>query len=123
MKYSKIYDGFLNVFIPLLAGLLIYRMEQYFRIPALIRYYLPDGLWAYAFGSSMLIVWERKIHWPWIIGAMALSAVYEVCQYYHLIAGIGEIRDVLTYLLFFSIALLSNAFLKPLIYAPYHTKT
>jgi hypothetical protein len=63
MKYSKIYDGFLNVFIPLLAGLLIYRMEQYFRIPALIRYYLPDGLWAYAFGSSMLIVWERKIHW------------------------------------------------------------
>src|ERR1700727_925150 len=102
MRFTKILDSFLNVFIPLLAGLLIYRAEQYFRIPALIRYYLPDGLWAYAYGSCMLIVWGRKIHWPWIIGAMVVSVVYEVCQYYHLIPGVGELQDVMTYLLFFS---------------------
>jgi hypothetical protein len=118
MKNSRPFDGFLNVFIPLLAGLLIYRTEQYFRIPALIRYHLPDGLWAYAFGSCMLIVWERKIHWPWIVGAMAISVVYEACQYYHFIAGVGEFRDVMTYLLFFSMALLSNAFFKTHMYNP-----
>ena len=70
MKYSKLYDGFLNVFLPLLAGVFIYRAEQYIHIPALIRYYVPDGLWAYAFASCMLIVWERKIHWPWMIGVI-----------------------------------------------------
>jgi hypothetical protein len=118
MKYKKIYDGLLNVFVPLLAGLFIYRAEEYIRIPALIRYYVPDGLWAYAFGSCMLIVWERRIHWPWIIGAMFISVAYEVCQYYHFIAGVGEFRDVMTYFLFFSMALLSNAFFKTQMYNP-----
>jgi hypothetical protein len=118
MNYRKLYDGFLNVLIPLLTGLIIYRTEQYIRIPALIRYYVPDGLWAYAFGSCMLIVWERKINWPWMIGAMMLSVVYEICQYFHFIPGIGEVRDVMTYFLFFSLALLSNAFFKTLMYSP-----
>ena len=116
MKYSKLYDGFLNVFLPLLTGVFIYRAEQYIHIPALIRYYVPDGLWAYAFASCMLIVWERKIHWPWMIGAMMLSVLYEICQYYHLIAGVGEVRDVMTYFLFFTLALLSNPFFKTLMY-------
>ena len=118
MKHNQLYDGFLNVFLPLLAGILIYRAEQYMHIPALIRYYVPDGLWAYAFCSCVLIVWERKIHWPWIVGAMLLSVVYEVCQHYHVIAGIGEVRDVMTYFLFFSLALLSNPFFKTLMYTP-----
>jgi hypothetical protein len=118
MKYRKSYDCFLNVLLPLLAGLVIYRTEQYIRIPALIRYYVPDGLWAYAFGSCMLIVWERKIHWPWIAGAMAISVLYEVCQYYHLIAGVGELGDVITYELFFAMALLSNVFFKTHMYNP-----
>jgi hypothetical protein len=116
MKYSKIYDIFLNVFLPLLVGVFIYRTEQYIRIPALIRYYVPDGLWAYALGSSILIVWERKIHWPWIVGAVMLSVVYETCQYYHFIPGIGEVRDVITYLVFISLALLSNALFKTIMY-------
>jgi hypothetical protein len=115
--FPYIYDTFLNVFMPLLIGLVIYRTEQYVRIPALIRYYVPDGVWAYAFGSCMLIVWDRKIHWPWIIGALAISVVYEVCQYYHIIPGVGEVKDVLTYLLFFSLALLSNASFKTLLYS------
>jgi hypothetical protein len=106
--------------VPLVAGLLIYRTEQYIRIPAVVRYYLPDGLWAYAFGSCMLIVWDRKIKWAWMIAAMAVSIVYEICQYYHLIPGVGELRDVMTYFLFFSLALLSNAFLSHL-YIPQST--
>ena len=123
MKYSKVYDSFLNVILPLLAGVLIYWADGRLQIPRVIRYHLPDGLWAYAFVSCLLIVWERKIHWPWIIGAMALCVVYEVCQYYHFIAGIGEVEDVMTYFLFFSIALLSNGFFKALIYTPNYTKT
>lgn len=109
-----IFDCFFNIFVPLASGLFIYRMEQYIRIPAVIRYYLPDGLWAYAFGSCMLIVWDRKIRWAWMAGAMAVSVVYEVCQYCHLIPGVGELRDVMTYLLFFSLALLANIFLRQL---------
>ncbi len=116
MKYSKLYDLLLTVFVPLLAGLFVYRVEQYIAIPAIVRYYVPDGLWAYAFGSCMLIVWERKIHWGWLGGAMMVSVGYELCQYYHFIPGIGEVQDVLTYLFFFSLALLSNAFFKRLLY-------
>jgi hypothetical protein len=111
---ASMYDLFFSVFVPLVAGLTIYRTEQYIRIPAIIRYYLPDGLWAYAFGSCMLIVWDRRIKWPWIIAAMSVSIVYEACQYYHVIPGVGELRDVMTYLSFFSLALLSNCFLKRL---------
>jgi hypothetical protein len=117
MKYRKLYDLLLTVFAPLLAGLFVYRVEQYIAIPAIIRYYVPDGLWAYAFGSCMLIVWERKIHWGWIGGAVMVSVMYELGQYYHFIPGIGEVQDVMTYLFFFSLALLSNAFFKRLLYA------
>jgi hypothetical protein len=116
MKYNKLCDGSLNVFLPLLAGLLIYRAEPYMRIPAWIRYHIPDGLWAYAFASCMLIVWDRRIHWPWIIAAMTLSVLYEIGQYYHLIRGIGEVKDVLTYFLSFSLALASNIFFKTYFY-------
>lgn len=116
MKYSKLYDMLLTVFAPLLAGLFVYRVEQYIAIPAIVRYYVPDGLWAYAFGSCMLIVWERKIHWLWIGGAIMVSVMYELGQYYHFIQGIGEVQDVMTYLLFFSLALLSNAFIKRMLY-------
>ena len=122
MKYNKVIDSILNVILPLLAGAFIYWADGRLQIPRVIRYHLPDGLWAYAFGSCMLIVWERKIHWPWISGVMILSVVYEVFQYYHFIAGIGEMEDVLTYFLFISIALLSNAFFKTLIYIPNHAK-
>ena len=125
MKYSRVVDSFLNVILPLLAGVFIYWGDKRLHIPTVIRYHLPDGLWAYAFTSCMLIVWERKIHWLWISGVMMLSVVYEILQYYHFIPGIGEAGDVLTYFLFLSIALLSNALFKKLLYAktiPNHSR-
>ena len=123
MKYSKAFDGFLNVFLPLLAGAFIYWADGRLKIPTVIRYHVPDGVWAYAFASCMLIVWERKIHWPWISGVMIISVVYELLQHYHVIPGIGDIEDVMTYFLFFSIALLSNAFFKTLMYTRNYPKT
>ena len=122
MRYTKVYDSLLNVFLPLLVGLFIYWMDGRLKVPTVIRYHVPDGVWAYAFTSCMLIVWERKIHWPWISGVMIISVAYEVLQHYHVIAGIGDIEDVMTYFLFFSIALLSNAFFKTLMYTPNNAK-
>jgi hypothetical protein len=123
MRYTKVYDSLLNVFLPLLAGVFIYWADGRLKIPTVIRYHLPDGVWAYAFTSCMLIVWERKVHWPWISGVMIISVVYELLQHYHVIPGIGDIEDVMTYFLFFSIALLSNAFFKALMYTRNYAKT
>ena len=78
MKYSKIFDGLLNVNLPLFAGVFIYWVDRRLLIPTMIRYHLPDGVWSYAFTSCMLIVWERKIHWPWISGVMIVSVVNEL---------------------------------------------
>jgi hypothetical protein len=118
MKFGKGFDLLLNVILPLLIGVCIYWAGRSVHIPGLIRNYVPDGLWAYAFLSCILVVWDRKINWAWIAGALILSVIYEILQHYHIIGGTGDLGDVVAYLLFFAIALLSNSFFKTLTFNP-----
>jgi hypothetical protein len=112
MKFGLRSDILLNICLPLIIGQFIYWWGSVFIVPALIKNFLPDGLWAYAFISSILLIWGRVIHWTWIILAFLTAVGYEVLQYQHVIPGTGDIKDVITYFVFFNIALLLNSFFK-----------
>jgi hypothetical protein len=114
MKFGQKSDILLNICLPLALGQFIYWSEKSFIIPTLIKNYLPDGLWAYAFISGILVIWGRVIHMTWIILAFLTAVGYEVLQYLHTIPGTGDIKDVITYFVFFNIALLLNTFFKTL---------
>jgi len=112
MKFGKRSDILLNVCLPLLLGLFIYWSANSLFISALIRNYLPDGLWAYAFISGILLIWDRVVHMTWIILVFLTAIGYELLQYLHAVPGTGDIKDIITYFLFFTIALLLNTFFK-----------
>jgi hypothetical protein len=112
VNYRRTIDVLLTVVLPVLLGIGIYLTAEKFPIPFLLKDHAADGLWAYAFASSILIVWERHINMAWMIIALLAAVSFELLQYIHFIKGTGDIYDMLTYAIGFSIALLSNTFLK-----------
>lgn len=112
MKIHKTADIGVNVALPLLIGVLIYRAASFCAVPSIIRDYLPDGLWAYAFISAMLIIWNRKPSITWIILVFATAIAYEWLQHIHVLSGTGDMGDVLDYCVFFMLALLINPLFK-----------
>ncbi len=118
MKFGKGSDILLNIIMPLLLGIVIYLAGRTVAIPTLVRNYLPDGLWAYAFLSAILIIWEREVNTPWIVAVFLTSVGFEILQYGHKIAGTGDIHDIMTYFIAFSIALRLNRFFKTFILTP-----
>ena len=108
MKIIRQIDLVINVILPLLLGYFIYHMGDAGRISALIKNHLPDGLWAYSFITAILIIWNRQVNGLWIVIACLLSAGFELLQYFHWIAGTGDIIDMIAYLLFTGLALLIN---------------
>jgi hypothetical protein len=114
MKFGRKSDILLNICLPLALGQFIYWSEKAVIIPTLIKNHLPDGLWAYAFISGILLIWDRVIHTTWIILAFLTAVGYEILQYLHAIPGTGDIKDVITYFAFFNIALLLNNYFKTL---------
>jgi len=112
MKFGRSLDLLINVAFPLAIGVFIYWAGGRFSIPAMIRNYLPDGLWAYSLMSAMLLVWQRRIMIGWILAVFAFSIGFEILQSYRWIEGTGDLYDVLTYFLFFGVALAINPKLK-----------
>lgn len=112
MKINILSDLVLNVAAPLMVGLLFYELTCFFSMPHIITSHLADGLWAYSFISFMLIVWERKIMPLWIAAVFATSICFELLQYYRLVQGAADICDIVSYFLFFSIALFTNKYFK-----------
>jgi hypothetical protein len=120
MRLGKRSDILLNIILPLLLGIGVYRAAGMIAIPSLVRNYLPDGLWAYAFLSSILLIWDRAINVAWTVAAFLLAIGYEGAQYEHFIPGTGDIFDVISYFLFFGIALFLNMFFKASWITPQH---
>lgn len=120
MKYRYL-DLQLNVLIPLLTGLLIYLYKDELQLPTIISNYIPDGLWAYAFLSAILIVWQRSVNVLWCIMPFIVALLFEVFQYLQLVEGTGDIVDIVIYYVCFSVAISTNKFFKQLlkqIYVP-----
>jgi hypothetical protein len=112
MKLDKKSDVLLNVVLPLLIGLLIYWSGRLGIVPSWIINYMPDGFWAYAFISCMLVIWDRRIQIFWVVLVFLISVFFEILQYRHMIPGTGDVMDVLIYFIFFGIALKLNRFFK-----------
>lgn len=117
---------FLHVILPILVGILIYILWRGLNfidpiqknfpliytkdIPAWVIFNLPDGLWLYALLSTITIIWDYKQslhHFMWIILAVCLSLFSEVLQAYHCILGTFDIKDIIAYLIAFSVYILN----------------
>lgn len=97
-------DFIVNVILPIFIGYVLYLYMPY----NIIRYYLPDALWAFSFTSCLLIIWERKINVKWMLSIIILSPLFELMQHNNMIKGTGDIFDIIIYYFSFSIALIIN---------------
>jgi len=96
----KVFSGFIiNIFCPLLLGLLIYISAFFYQIPNFIRNYVPDILWAYAITFTLLIIWKYCLPFVWIFLLLLLFILFEVSQYFDLINGTGDLFDVFCYII------------------------
>ncbi|SHE36598.1 hypothetical protein [Flavisolibacter ginsengisoli] len=108
IKYFKTIDFILHTIVPVILGCIIYITGDAHVLPMLLQNHLADGLWAYAFLSCILIIWDRKSNLTWIVLTIVISILFELFQYWHLVAGTGDLGDVVVYLLFFLLALQIN---------------
>ena len=112
MKTATLLDIFLNALLPLLTGGLCYLpLFRSTNLPLLTNH-LADALWAYAFMSLLLIVWERKPNVVWMTAPFVIAAGFECLQGRHLIAGTGDVADVAVYFFSFILSLYFNSFFK-----------
>jgi hypothetical protein len=123
MQFTKRQDIVWNAILPILAGTVCYWVFSATTVSfSPVRNYLPDGLWAYAFCSTILIIWDRKIHLPWLFFIISVFSLFEILQAVNIIAGTGDVLDIVVYLLFGAAAvLLNNAFLTLFAYKPKST--
>lgn len=110
MKLSPKQDILLNVLFPVLAGSCLYFMSFKLYLTGFFRNQLPDGLWAYALISSLLIIWNRQINIFYISLILIIFISFEALQYFHFISGTGDWLDILIYFSFSATALLTNKF-------------
>ncbi|TKK65399.1 hypothetical protein FC093_20020 [Ilyomonas limi] len=110
MRLLLYQDITLNIALPIIAGSFIYLTFEPFGSHKIINNYLPDGLWAYALMSTILIIWSRVINFVWVVASLILFIVFETLQYYHIAQGTGDCWDILTYSVFGFIALLTNKY-------------
>ncbi len=119
MNASRMKDITLNVITPLSVGSLVYCIDS----NQLIRFFLPDGLWAYSVISALLIVWDREFSAFWLCIAASTFVCFETLQLCNVIQGTGDPLDVITYTFFGLLPILFNyRFKKSLNYYQYENK-
>jgi uncharacterized membrane protein len=112
MKAATRFDILFNILSPLVLGVFIYLLKDSGFMPRLVSYHLPDGLWAYALISSILVIWNREIHAGWITIAAITCVIFEGLQWVRVMPGTADIYDLISYALFIIIALKLNLFFK-----------
>lgn len=112
MKTSYLSDLLLNSIVPIALGGFLYLAVDLSSAPGFIKNHLADGLWAYAFLSTLLIIWERQIPKSWLFIPFIVAVSFEALQYLHIINGTADVLDIATYFISFIISLLLNPFFK-----------
>ncbi|HYO21130.1 MAG TPA: hypothetical protein VER36_01915 [Flavisolibacter sp.] len=108
----KLTDFCLNALLPLLLGGCVYLNSHWLQEMRLISGYAADGLWAYAFASAILIVWQRRIHGGWLATALLSAIIFEGLQHLDIVGGTADVNDLLVYAICFSTAVLLNNYFK-----------
>lgn len=67
------------------------------RLPSIVLYSLPDGLWVYAFTSAMRLTWSNR--WtggsaPWLLLAPCLGVGSEIGQMIGIVPGTFDLGDL-----------------------------
>lgn len=96
----------------MLVGIGIYCFAAQFSLTGFARNQLPDGLWAYAFASCILIIWRRQVNVAWLVAMAILFIALELLQHWGMIPGTADMADVMVYFLFAGAAVLLNPFFK-----------
>jgi|GEM_PF-567495 len=115
-QYEQFIFFLKHITLPILGGVIIYALwrgihfidktESYFplfnatKIPNWIKFNLPDGLWFYAFLSTILFIWREKISmnfFLWLLLAIIISLFLEISQEYQIINGTFDWYDLLAY--------------------------
>ncbi|MBC7948174.1 MAG: hypothetical protein H7Y42_09875 [Chitinophagaceae bacterium] len=109
MRINRSSDILINVFFPVIIGYSLYVLLDHISLPNFARNYFSDAVWAYAFLSAILIMWNRHLNFTWIVISFLLSTCFELLQFLSWVGGTGDIFDVLTYYFSFGIALSLNA--------------
>ena len=113
-----------HVLIPLAVGVSFYFIIFVDGVSLPGSAYIPDALWAYAFFSSLLIVWDRQVRIAWLLTAALVTGLFEGMQYLHWISGTGDLVDILVYFISGGIAMITNKFLQSRYNQPFkHTTT
>ena len=118
MFRQRVAKYFLHVVFPIMLGSAIYfffRDKQeiifgFFQFlsvapkinfaPDWIKYNLPDALWFYAFLSTLIFIWQRKISVQsiiWLIAAISMGFLSEAFQFFSVIPGTFDLKDLLAY--------------------------
>lgn len=123
MQLNKKHDILLNIFLPVLVGIIIYALIGTESLLQVIKNYLPDWLWAYSYTAAILIVWDRKPKLCWILIVIGSVILFEVSQYFHFIAGTGDFLDIIVYFVAMATSYLTNKFMQEKFnYATNHSK-
>jgi hypothetical protein len=84
---SAIADGIRTAMAPLTLG-----------VPYIVRWVLPDALWAYAFAAAMRLLWQTSTSrlgaLCWTALGPALAVVAEIGQRYSLVPGVFDPLDL-----------------------------
>lgn len=112
MKFKVLQDLLLNVFLPLTLGAIIYLTGWSFIDSTFFKNHVADACWAYAFGSVLLILWDRNIPVYWLCLTFLISVVFEYLQAAAWLNGTGDFYDVITYFISIKLCILFNSFFK-----------
>ena len=115
-----------TVFLPLLAGALIYilghkadynfmvwlgiKSKYHVSFPDWMVFNLPDGLWFYALCNFLALVWAndaRHYLW-WVMPCFVLAILSEFGQKYRVIEGTFDTADILAYTLALLVFFITN---------------
>lgn len=89
-----------SVVLPIVVGSLFYYTTIKHLLPDLITNYLSDGVWAFAFSSALLLIWDGAINKFWRLTLLLTFPAFELLQMIHIINGSGDLYDILCYYLF-----------------------
>lgn len=76
----------------------LFFLIQYFKLPKIIIYSLPDGLWTFSLINFILIIWKYNINRHsilWLLIAILISLMFELGQLLNYVKGTFDYIDLL----------------------------